>query len=60
MNTRRKNARRAEKENANEVVLPQESQGPQAPQMPPIPYGFQAPYVEGYMTNAEIRMILGF
>ena len=44
-----------------EEVSPQESSEPQKPhipQMPPMPQGPQAAYVEGDMTNVEIRVAL--
>ncbi|TMX00843.1 hypothetical protein EJD97_025840 [Solanum chilense] len=47
-----------DQENVIEEVPPQESSKPQkppVPQMPPMPQGPQATYVEGDMTNVEIR-----
>ena len=42
----------------NEEVPPPEPQNPQVPKIPPIPKGPPAPYVEGDMTNSEIRAAL--
>lgn len=42
-------------EDVNEAVPPTEPQGPQMPQMLLIPQIPQAPYVEGDITNVEIR-----
>ena len=47
-----------DKEDVNEEVPSQEPKkpkGPQVPQMPPMSQGPQDPYIEGDMTNVEIR-----